>query len=243
MKNQLKKVAFQIVMGDNDFELITRFVPLYWRRPGRARNRRLRAGKGQSSMTERAIAFSGTGAQGIQLAAKTLAVAAMHEQRQVMVCGTYGGTMRGGYTESTIIVADQPVLSPPTVDAAWAALVMHHQGWPAVRRLLKPGALVLLDSSVFRGEHEGLGANVVEITATEFATDRGQPRTAAMICLGAFCALTSVVRLDSLLEAAKGVLPSYRAQHAAANVEALKFGFGLFPAARVPAWTPSLEAA
>jgi len=189
------------------------------------------------------MVFSGTGGQGIQLAAKTLALAAMHEQREVMVCGTYGGTMRGGNTDSTIIVADQAVLSPPTVDAAWAALVMHHQGWPAVRYLLKPGALVLIDSSVFRGEHEGLGVNVVEITATELATDRGQPRTAAMICLGAFCALTSLVSLGSLLEAAKGVLPSYRAQHAAANIDALQFGYGLFPAARVPAWTESLEAA
>jgi hypothetical protein len=40
---------------------------------------------------EREILLSGIGGQGIQLAAKSLAVAAMREGRRVLMFGTYGG--------------------------------------------------------------------------------------------------------------------------------------------------------
>jgi Pyruvate/2-oxoacid:ferredoxin oxidoreductase gamma subunit len=42
---------------------------------------------------EREILLSGIGGQGIQLAAKSLAVAAMREGRRVLMFGTYGAVV------------------------------------------------------------------------------------------------------------------------------------------------------
>ena len=62
---------------------------------------------------EREIFLTGIGGQGVQLAARILALAATREGRYVMSLGTYGGTMRGGNTDSTVVVADEPIASPP----------------------------------------------------------------------------------------------------------------------------------
>ena len=71
--------------------------------------------------------MTGIGGQGIQLAAQVLCRAALAEDRDVQLFGSYGGMMRGGNTDATIIVADGPVEAPPTVSRAWSALAMHHE--------------------------------------------------------------------------------------------------------------------
>ena len=50
--------------------------------------------------------LTGVGGQGIQLTAKTLAMAAVDEGRQAMLLGHYAGSMRGGQTDASIVVAD-----------------------------------------------------------------------------------------------------------------------------------------
>ena len=57
---------------------------------------------------ERELVMTGIGGQGIQLAAQVLARAALSEGRQVQLFGSYGGMMRGGNTEATVVVADGP---------------------------------------------------------------------------------------------------------------------------------------
>jgi Pyruvate/2-oxoacid:ferredoxin oxidoreductase gamma subunit len=48
---------------------------------------------------EREILLTGIGGQGIQLAAQVLARAAVASGLEVMLFGSYGGTMRGGPTD------------------------------------------------------------------------------------------------------------------------------------------------
>ena len=64
---------------------------------------------------ERELLITGIGGQGVQLAAQVLARAATLEGREVMYLGLYGGMMRGGNTDSTVVVADAPILAPPVV--------------------------------------------------------------------------------------------------------------------------------
>ena len=79
---------------------------------------------------ERELLITGIGGQGVQLAAQVLARAATLEGREVMYLGLYGGMMRGGNTDSTVVVADAPILAPPVVSRAWAAIAMHDDYWP-----------------------------------------------------------------------------------------------------------------
>ena len=58
---------------------------------------------------ERELLVTGIGGQGIQLAALVIARAALAEGREVQLFGSYGGMMRGGNTEATLVVADGSV--------------------------------------------------------------------------------------------------------------------------------------
>ena len=96
----------------------------------------------QRSM-EREVLLTGIGGQGVQLAATILARAATREGRCVMTLGTYGGSMRGGNTDSTVIVADRPISSPPIVSRAWSAIGAHPQRVAGVRAKLRPDAIAV----------------------------------------------------------------------------------------------------
>src|SRR4051812_43775068 len=115
---------------------------------------------------ERELLLTGIGGQGVQLAAQLVARAALLDGREAMLFGSYGGSMRGGNTDATVVVADGPILAPPTVPSAWSAIVMHHEYWSFVRDRLRPGTVVLLNSTVFQAELAREALHVVDVPAT-----------------------------------------------------------------------------
>jgi Pyruvate/2-oxoacid:ferredoxin oxidoreductase gamma subunit len=186
---------------------------------------------------ERALLLTGLGGQGVQLAARTLAVAAIADGREAMIFGEYGGMMRGGNTDATVVIGTERLVTPPTVSHAWGAVAMHHEYWPNVERRMIPGGVVVIDSTVFRGEIGESGLMVVAVEASATATDLGNARGASMVALGALSAATGVVGVASLEAAIEEVLPPYRKQHARANIEAIRAGWGLVQEAVVDAWS------
>lgn len=187
---------------------------------------------------EREILLSGIGGQGIQLAAKSLAVAAMREGRRVLMFGTYGGEMRGGDTEATVVVGAGSLLTPPVIDFAWAGLAMHSMGWPSMATKLRPGGLVLINTSVFEDTVDYDGT-VIPLAVTGMATAAGMQQAGAMVALGAFAAATGIVGIETLHTIAEEVLPPYRRQFAAANRRAFTMGYEAVADQLCPAWTGS----
>lgn len=187
--------------------------------------------------------MTGIGGQGVQLGAQVLARAAMAEGREVMLFGNYGGMMRGGNTDATLVVGDGPIATPPTIDRTWSAIVMHHEYWEPLHRRLVPGSVVLVNTTVF--DEAALGAPVdwapyetVEVPATDLAVDVGNVQAASMVMVGAYAAVTGLVGLGSLGDAVEQSLPPYRRQHVALNRTALEAGFGAVAAGTAPAWEP-----
>lgn len=154
--------------------------------------------------------MTGIGGQGIQLIAKLLAQAAMREQRQVMMFGIFMGTIRGGSSESTVVVADGEITAPPIVPKAWAVLAMHGAGLPALHKKAEPGGVLLVNSSLVTSPPEWDGVRRIAVPATDLAKEMGQVMGASMVALGAFAAATGIVALDSLHAALADVLPPHR---------------------------------
>jgi Pyruvate/2-oxoacid:ferredoxin oxidoreductase gamma subunit len=185
---------------------------------------------------ERELVLTGIGGQGIQLAAQVLARAAIAEHRSVQMFGSYGGMMRGGNTEATVVLADGAIEAPPTISDTWSAVFMHHDFSESTRAKLRPGTLVLVNTTVFEGSFDADRYRVVEVAATDLAVDLGNILTASMVMLGAYVAATDIVGLDALDAAVAESLPSYRTQHVARNVAAIHAGFEVAPRAIAPAW-------
>ena len=192
---------------------------------------------------EREILFTGIGGQGIQLAAQVLARAALAEGREVMLFGSYGGTMRGGPTDSTLVVADAPVSAPPIVSRAWSAIAMHPTYFPHVAAKLAPEAVVVANLSLFTAPIAGDRWRVHGVPATQLANECGSALAGAIVLVAAYASLTGLVSLDALLAGLAASLPERRRQHRELNERALRAGFAALPAGAAPAWTEEERAA
>jgi 2-oxoglutarate ferredoxin oxidoreductase subunit gamma len=184
---------------------------------------------------EREVLITGIGGQGVQLAAQVLARGAMLDAREVMFLGIYGGMMRGGNTDSTVVVADGPIEAPPVVSHAWAAIAMHDEYFEPAEAKLRPDSAIVVNDSTFTATVRP-DITVHRVDATGVATEVGNVLAASMVITGAFCALTQLVPPDALLEAMRQSIPSYRTQHIGTNERALRAGFELLPANAYPAW-------
>ncbi len=187
---------------------------------------------------ERELILTGVGGQGVQLAAQVLARAAVVEGRFVMLLGTYGGTMRGGNTDSTLVVADEPITAPPIVSRVWAVVAMHHQFWGPAQARLRPGSVVVVNHPVFTAEIDRSVHRVFEVPAGEIATRIGSPLSASMVLVAATARLTGLVGVDALVAGMRESVPSYRRQHLEANEKALRAGFEAVEPGAAPAWAP-----
>ena len=181
---------------------------------------------------------TGIGGQGVQLATQVLARAAMVEGREVLMFGSYGGMMRGGNTDTTLVVADGPIEAPPVVPSTWSAILMHHDYWSPVQQRLRPDSVVFVNSSVFeaRGDVTAGDWHVVDVAATDIAVDVGNIVNASMVMVGAYAAATGIVGLDALKAGLDDALPPYRRKHLPASVAALEAGYAAVDANCFPAW-------
>lgn len=178
--------------------------------------------------------LTGIGGQGVQLAAKTLAMAATAEGRQVLMSSHYGGEMRGGQTEASVVVADRDLRSVPILESAWSAFVMHGHYWPGVATRLRAGAVAVVNTNA-APEVEYAGGPLVAVPAGEIAAGIGAQMAAGFVLLGAYATATGIVGEEALVEAMRDLVPPYRTQHVAANEAAIRAGAASVSVTQ-PAW-------
>jgi len=167
--------------------------------------------------------FTGIGGQGIQLMAKILAEAAVREGRYAMLFAVYGGMMRGGPSEATVVLGDAPIEAPPIIPHCWAMLAMHPQGLAELARKLRPGGLLFADETLVRAAPRD-DVRAIGLPATRLAEQAGNIAGAAMVALGAFVAATGLVPFARLVEVMRDALPAHRRQRAEENARLLELG-------------------
>ncbi len=173
---------------------------------------------------EREVLITGVGGQGVQLAAKILAQAASQEGRNVMLFGLYGGMIRGGPSDSTIVAAEGEMLAPPIVDEAWALLAFHPAALPRLLPRIRPGGVVLANSTLCLQPIPRRDVFVVEVPATRIAEEAGKIVGASMVALGAFLAATGFASPAALGEAMRMLIPPHRQSLLAFNETCLELG-------------------
>ena len=180
--------------------------------------------------------LTGVGGQGIQLSAKTLAMAAVDEGRQAMLLGHYGGSMRGGQTDASIVVADGQLRTLPILPSTWSAFIMHPDYWPDTRAKVRQGGVVVANSSLVVDDLGRPDCQTFMIPAGDMATRMGAPMSAAYVLLGAYCTITGLAGVEALVRAMKQIVPPYRTQHIVTNEAAIRAGAEAAPVLAAPAW-------
>ncbi len=174
---------------------------------------------------QRDVIMAGFGGQGILLIGKILAYAGMHEGKQVSWLPSYGPEMRGGTCNCTVVVSDKPVGSP-VIRSPRAVLAMNLPSLEKFEPDVRPGGLLLINSSLIDRGSERDDLTVIEVPANEVAADLGNPRGANMVALGAYLGATDAVSLDEVIEV---VRETFAARPAVidVNIEALRTGYKL----------------
>jgi Pyruvate/2-oxoacid:ferredoxin oxidoreductase gamma subunit len=174
-------------------------------------------------VAEREVIVTGIGGQGIQLMAKVLAEAATREGKHVMLFGVYMGMMRGGPSESTVVIGDEEIQAPPIVPHAWAIVAMHPQGLDDLAAKLRPGGVLFANQTLVKAAPR-TDLQYLGLPATRLAEQAGNIAGAGMVALGGFVAATGIVGFDALIEAMRAALPAHRRQRAEENARFLQLG-------------------
>ena len=142
------------------------------------------------------ICLSGSGGQGIILAALVLAEAAgIFEGKEVCQSQSYGPEARGGASKADVIISDEPIDYPKVIQPD-LLLSMNQEACDIYFQSLKPEGLLVIDSSLV----DQIPTNrVVAIPFTQIARkDLKKEGAANMVALGAVGVLSQIISPKSL---------------------------------------------
>ncbi len=165
------------------------------------------------------IRFSGSGGQGMILAASILARAFCTEGRQVAQSQSYEPTSRGGLSRADI-VAGMGVIDYPLVTSLDCLLVMDGIAVDASGALINEHTLIICDRDKV-ADSVALPARTHRLPLTESARELGNHRVANIVALGAMVALGGYCDWQALQQALRQKAPP---KYLSLNLEAAELG-------------------
>ncbi len=169
------------------------------------------------------VILAGFGGQGVMSMGQLLAYAGMLEDKHVAWIPSYGPEMRGGTANCSVTISTEQI-SSPIISEPGTAIVLNKPSLDKFAPAVKPGGILLINSSLIDPGYSRPGIKVFEIPANDLALEMGNTRVANMVLLGAFIQLTRAVSIDSVIESLKKVLPENRHNLIPLNRAALEKG-------------------
>jgi 2-oxoglutarate ferredoxin oxidoreductase subunit gamma len=146
------------------------------------------------------VVMAGFGGQGILMIGNLLSLAAMEEGRSVTYFPAYGVEMRGGTANCTVVISDEEIGSP-VVGFPKSCVIMNGPSLEKYLPLIRKGGDLILNRSLIDSQ-----------------------QLASMVALGAFVAVTGVVRMQTLFDCLPKVVSKKYERFLPLNINALKEG-------------------
>lgn len=167
------------------------------------------------------LRLSGSGGQGIILAATLLGDACAQAGRHVVQTQSYGPEARGGASKAEVIVSDEDI-DFPEVRLPDLTLCLSQPAFDKYAHETRPDGLVVADTGLIHGDGLAPGLRLAGAPFTEIATTRlGKAVATNVVALGAVLALTGLAPPEAVQEALKRRLP---AKIVDLNLRALELG-------------------
>lgn len=165
--------------------------------------------------------LSGSGGQGLQLAAVVLADAATALGKEVVQTQSYGPEARGGASRSEVIVSDWEI-DFPELENPDVTLALSQGACDAFAARTRRGGLVVYDEGLVKAtEIDGIeffGARFTDIAREE----AGTPMAANIVSLAALSQITGALPRDALEDALRRRMPKRLLE---ANLKAFAAGW------------------
>lgn len=146
------------------------------------------------------MVFSGFGGQGILVLGEVVATIAMKKGSNVTWMPSYGAEMRGGTANCAVITSDRLIGSPIVQSNIDILCAMNK---PSVDKFLpkvRSGGLVLVNSSIVTEDVRTIrnDVDVLEIDASNIASEIGNLRVANMVMLAGFLKKTGMFTMEDI---------------------------------------------
>jgi 2-oxoglutarate ferredoxin oxidoreductase subunit gamma len=169
------------------------------------------------------IIISGFGGQGALFAGQLLTYTGMDEGWHVTWIPSYGPEMRGGTAHCIVILSDDDIGSPiirrPTI-----AVVMNPPSLEKYSPLVRPGGLLVVNSTLCRERSPREDITAVYVPANELAAELGNVKMANVVLLGAMLGTREVLPIASVERTLETHIPEHRSHIIKPNKRALARG-------------------
>lgn len=173
------------------------------------------------------LTIAGLGGQGALTIGRLLAEAGMSQYKYVSYFPNYGASMRGGESECTIVLSNDEISAPAILNPV-SVILMGAAPLQEFEKRVRPGGMIMLDSSLVTRKVEREDLQVVYLPATKAARDLGSNQVANFIFLGAYLEVTKAVPLELVEQALEKKLGGGRREALLAlDKQALKQGMRL----------------
>ena len=180
---------------------------------------------GSDTMQEEVV-FAGFGGQGVLFAGQLLSYAAMNDGKHVTWIPSYGPEMRGGTANCTVVVSDEPIGSP-LAGRPGIVIAFNQPSVLKYQDLVKPGGVLVVNSSIVEVKVERTDITVLYIPATEAANELGEARMTNMVLRGAMLTVRPIVSVDTLCTTLSAKLPQRKQHLLQQNLTAVQKGVAL----------------
>jgi len=143
------------------------------------------------------VKIAGFGGQGVLSAGVMLAKGGLAEGLHATWLPSYGPEMRGGKAYASVILSRRPIGSP-VVDHPNVLLAMNAPSLDAFEQEVRPGGLILVNSSIIERKVARSDVQAHYLPASEIASAAGLLGAANVAMLAAYLKYSGVLRLDTL---------------------------------------------
>lgn len=150
-------------------------------------------------MAQYEVLWAGFGGQGVMVAGQLLAYTGIKEGKNVVWLPSYGPEMRGG-TAYCMVVVSEARIGSPIIDSPQAACVFNRPSFDKFTPRIKPGGLLLVNSSLIDVTTDRTDIAEILVPANQMALSAGSPKVTNIAMLGAFVGATGIVAIETVEE-------------------------------------------
>jgi 2-oxoglutarate ferredoxin oxidoreductase subunit gamma len=169
------------------------------------------------------IIVAGFGGQGVLVLGQLIAYGGMIEGKAVSWFPSYGPEQRGGTCNCSVVISESEIGSPIVTEPT-CAVVMNLPSFTRFEPTLKPGGLLLYNTTLIHQKPERSDIRVIGVPANAIAEELGNIKVSNMVILGAFIEAAQLVSIGSIEESLKNVLPERHHHLIPLNMQALERG-------------------
>ncbi|NLC73391.1 MAG: hypothetical protein GX684_06440 [Ruminococcaceae bacterium] len=145
------------------------------------------------------LLVGGSGGQGGMSMGMTLAESAVKGGKHASFMPLYGPEQRGGAAKCTVIISDEPIISPLPLKTD-GLIAMNEASYKKYIKELRPGGLLVRNSSRSTSAIKRDDIRVLEIPADDIAVELGSSKIAGIVLIGAMLGFSNMMDPKMLMD-------------------------------------------